>query len=407
MESYGKHVLTIYLYRPSGRWSIGFSFKYTASLIPVLKNMGYRWDPKQRMWYKPYHRGFEGECETLQELPLRLVWDTRSYEIYHSEEFHNQFKQRWSRQLIKEQGEFPPEVTSFRNYLRQARYSERTIDTYVSLVGFFIQFTGKDVATLTHYDVETFNLKFILEGGRSITYHRQFTSALKLFIKHIVPAIAIDPEQLERPKKSFKLPKVLSEREVWQMIDLTANLKHQLILSMLYACGLRVGELCAMKMHQLDFDRRAVTILNGKGRVDRQLPLGDSLYHLLLHYIRLYQPSSYLIAGQDGLEYSPTSIRKIVSAALKRAKIQKKATPHTLRHSFATHLLENGTEMRYIQEFLGHKSVKTTMIYAHVRSEAVTKIVNPLDRIIMNRIQEGEDINKLFYPTKSVEKPPR
>lgn len=403
MEKLCEKVLTIYLVQGRSGWNVGFRFPCDELSIPVMKSIGYRWNPKERIWHKRYCKEFKEECEMLLRQGYKVVWDSNSFDVYRSEEFKNRFRQKWSRQVVRNGPDAPQEIAIFRNYLRQAWFSKHTVDSYVSIIGFFVRFASVPVNKLTIAHVEEFNLKFILEGGRSITYHRQFTSALKLFVKQVIPHSAIDIDAIERPKRSFKLPKVLSEREVWEMIDRTVNLKHKLILSMLYACGLRVGELCRLRIVQLDMDRKTVTVLNGKGRVDRQLPMGESLKNLLSNYLRSYQPTKFLFTGQNGLQYSQTSVRSIVKSALKRAGIQKQATPHTLRHSFATHLLENGTEMRYIQQFLGHRSIKTTMIYAHVRSEAVAGFLNSLDRIISNQLQQGNEINSHFKPQKHAE----
>ena len=190
---------------------------------------------------------------------------------------------------------------------------------------------------------------------------------------------AINPEKLQRPKRDKKLPVVLSMEEVLRLLEVTKNLKHKTIIAMLYSCGLRVGELIAVELSCFDFHRKQLHIKMAKGRKDRYTTIAESTYPLLRQYFRAYRPKKYLIENPKGGKYSSASIRSFLKQSCKLARITKHVTPHTLRHSYATHLHENGTGLRYIQELLGHSKPETTMIYTHVSTRDVHDIKSPLD----------------------------
>lgn len=174
---------------------------------------------------------------------------------------------------------------------------------------------------------------------------------------------------------------VLSEEEVGRMITCTRNLKHKAIIVTIYSCGLRLSELLDLKISDIESDRGIVRIRNGKGKKDRTTVLSEMTLNLLRRYYVAYKPSDYLFEGLAGGRYTAKSVHAIVKKALSSAKINKDASAHTLRHSFATHLLENGTDLRYIQSLLGHSSPKTTEIYAHVSTKHLRTIKSPLDNL--------------------------
>ena len=186
---------------------------------------------------------------------------------------------------------------------------------------------------------------------------------------------------IDRPEKPFTLPEVLSEEEVSRLFKAVHNLKHRCILYLLYAGGLRISELINLKITDINSDRNLIMIRNGKGAKDRTTLLSQKMLVLLRKYYLAYKPQHWLFESPHQTPYSTTSIRKIMKRGLKKAKIHKKATPHTLRHSFATHLLERGTDIRYIQSLLGHNSSKTTEIYTHITKKGLEKIVSPLDNL--------------------------
>jgi integrase/recombinase XerD len=200
---------------------------------------------------------------------------------------------------------------------------------------------------------------------------------------------------LERPKKSRKLPSVLSQEEVLKIISSTQNLKHRAILVLIYSCGLRISELVNLELTDFHIQRKQLVIKNGKGRKDRYVSLADSFIPLLSNYYHSYKPKFYFVEGQKGGKYSTESVRQFLKKSCVKANIKKTVTPHTLRHSYATHLLENGVDIRYIQSLLGHAKPETTMIYTHVRRKDLMEIQNPLDIALQKLKKEDKTNNKL------------
>ncbi len=184
---------------------------------------------------------------------------------------------------------------------------------------------------------------------------------------------------LDRPKREKTLPEVLTKQEVKLMIDKTENIKHKCLIMLIYSAGLRVSEAINLKVEDIDSERGVIKIIQGKGKKDRISLLSKELLIHLREYYKLYQPSKYLFTGINNGSYSASSVLKIVKNAAKKAKINKHVTTHTLRHSFATHLLEQGTDLRYIQNLLGHASSKTTEIYTHITKKGMENIKNPMD----------------------------
>jgi len=220
----------------------------------------------------------------------------------------------------------------------------------------------------------------VVKSGKSYSYQNQVINAIKFYYEQVLnmPQRFYD---IDRPRKEHKLPLVLSEEEVRRMIVLTENLKHKSILVTMYSCGLRLSELLDLKLTDVHSDRAVVAVKGGKGRRDRTTLLSSTTLQLLRKYFQAYKPKDYLFEGMDGGRYAAKSVQQIVHSALLRAGIRKNATPHTLRHSFATHLLEQGTDLRYIQTLLGHSSPKTTEIYTHVSTKHIAQIKSPIDKL--------------------------
>jgi integrase/recombinase XerD len=187
--------------------------------------------------------------------------------------------------------------------------------------------------------------------------------------------------EVERPLVEKKLPMVLSEPEIARLISAIENLKHKAIVVTIYSCGLRLSEVLNLKLTDLQSDRGVVLIRNGKGKKDRTSMLSENTLALLRRYYRAYRPVEFLFEGMNGGPYSSKSVQSIVKKGLKKAGIKRPASVHTLRHSFATHLLESGTDLRHIQALLGHSSSKTTEIYAHISTKFLRSIKSPLDNL--------------------------
>ena len=262
--------------------------------------------------------------------------------------------------------------------MRVKRYSANTIKTYASCLQlFFKYFEGADTANLNREDIISY-MDDLVQRGYSKSAQNQYINAIKFYYeKHLGRERTF--YFIERPFKDQRVPIVLSKSETQRLFHAVENLKHRTILYTIYGCGLRISELINLKMSDIDREYMCLWIRKGKGNKDRQIPVSLKLLELLERYYKVYKPTVYLINGQNGLQYSSGSIQKIIKVASQRASIQKHVTPHTLRHSFATHLLENGTDLRCIQSILGHNDIKTTQIYTHVTSAHLNNIKNPFD----------------------------
>ena len=273
-------------------------------------------------------------------------------------------------------------IESFKRWLASKRYAESTIKIYTDgLTSFLAFFNNKDIADFETNDLIAFNNDYILKNKLSSSYQNQIVNAIKLFFRSIVHK-KMNPELLYRPKREKLLPNVLSKEEVKQILDAHSNLKHKAMLSLIYSCGLRCGELLSMRPVHIDSKRGIVIIKQAKGKKDRIVPLSPKILEMLRQYFQDFQPQSYLFEGQEkGNPYDERSLQLVLKQALVKVKITKPVTLHWLRHSYAAHLLESGTDLRYIQELLGHKSSKTTEIYTHVSTKNLQKIISPFDTL--------------------------
>ena len=281
-------------------------------------------------------------------------------------------------------------LNRFYLYLKSKRYSISTVKTYTFLVADFIEFVGdKPLHTITKDEIDSYLMTDFVPKQYSISTQRQLISALKLF-KTMNPELGYDSLELTRPKRSKKLPIVLSKMEIINLIVSTKNLKHRIMIAMLYSCGLRISELLQLKLSDVNLERKQVFVNLGKGRKDRYIVLSESMIPLIQNYLFTYAPNFYFIENNQGKQYSASSVRKFLKKSCKLANITKPVTPHTLRHSYATHLLENGVNLRHIQMLLGHANPETTMSYTHVTKRDVLNVKSPLDYIIEDMKTMGD-----------------
>lgn len=262
--------------------------------------------------------------------------------------------------------------------LELKRYANSTVKTYVTFFELFMNFhSSKSLNELDEDDVRSF-LQSLIQEKRSNAYVNQAINAIKFYYEAVLgmPNRFYD---IERPRKVSKLPTVISKEEIRSIIDHTKNLKHKCVVQLLYSAGLRRSELLNLKLHDVDSKRMLLRIIDTKGNKDRQTLLSTTVLKDLRRYYAVYKPKKYLFEGRNGQRYSGESVLKIVKEAAERARLPVPVTPHILRHSFATHLLESGTDLRQIQVLLGHGSTKTTEIYTHVAINTFETIKNPLD----------------------------
>ncbi|WP_462248970.1 site-specific tyrosine recombinase/integron integrase [Ekhidna sp.] len=284
--------------------------------------------------------------------------------------------------------EYESAISMLESKIEMLRYSDSTKRTYSLMFRQFLRYTyPKRLSQILSGDIYAYQHHLVTTRKCSRSYQNQSINAIKFYLEHVLGQER-QYFDLQRPKKTFKLPEVLSADEVARILKATKNIKHKTILTTLYSAGLRMGELLSLKITDIDSEHMRIWIREGKGCKDRLTTLSPHLLELLRIYYQQYRPKSFLFEGPDGNAYSPTSVRKVLYRAVKDAGIRKKIRPHTLRHSFATHLLEQGTNLRYIQTLLGHNSPKTTQIYTHVSSKSLEDIRSPLDNLVATGIFE-------------------
>lgn len=258
------------------------------------------------------------------------------------------------------------EYKTYVQKLEQKRYSENTIKIYKSyFIDFCTYFKNQKIDKITKEEINHYIHSLVINKGISSSQQNQRINAIKFYYEKVKGEKKLY-FTIDRPKSKKNLPDALSTKEIKQILDSTENIKHKCIISILYACGLRRNELVNLKIKDILSDQMLIKIRNSKGNKDRYVGLSNYLLMILRDYYQKYKPKEYIIEGINGGKYSAESILKVVKSAAIRAGIKRKVTPHMLRHSFATHHLEKGTDLRYIQEFLGHNSSKTTEIYTHV-----------------------------------------
>jgi len=267
----------------------------------------------------------------------------------------------------------------FLQKLEIRRYSMATAKSYISHFEKFMNYYTDvdDLMQLGEREINNY-LSYLYQNKRSDAFVKMSINAIKFYYE-IVKEMPNRYYHLRPPQKAESLPKVISKEGIKRMINETKNIKHRCIISLFYSAGLRRQELIDLKIECIDSDRMQILVRQGKGRKDRVTLLSETLLQDLRAYYLAYRPKKYLFEGRNGGKYSATSIREIIDKAAMQAKIGKKVTPHMLRHSFATHILENGTDTRYIQKLMGHASSRTTEIYTHVANDSFKNIKNPLD----------------------------
>ncbi len=253
-----------------------------------------------------------------------------------------------------------------------------TAQSYISHFEKYINyFKTKEINALNENDIRNY-LKHLIHNEYSNSSINQAINSIKFYYE-LVLGMPNRFYHIERPRKNKPLPKVISQAEAKALIEATNNLKHRCIASLLYSSGLRRGEVINLKISDIDSKRSLILVRNAKGGKDRFTLLGDTLLRDLRTYYKKFKPRVYLFEGTQGGRYSEQSVAKVITKAGLKAKVRTKVTPHMLRHSFATHLLESGVDLRYIQALLGHSSSKTTEIYTHVAVNKLSTIKSLLD----------------------------
>lgn len=271
------------------------------------------------------------------------------------------------------------EFIKFRNALTQRIFSQNTLKTYLyEFAQLLILLKKHPVYELDGQRLNAYFLYCIKKLNHSENHIYSRMNAIKTYFKLVRNDVMIF-EHVIKPKPRKSLPSVLSKDEVKRLFLTTSNSKHLLILKMAYGMGLRVSELIGLKIENIDLDRKLVHVVAGKGKKDRYVNFPVSLINLYEDYLKAYQPVKFLFEGQFSEQYTTRSAQAVFKTAMKKAKIVKSIGIHGLRHSYATHLLEAGTDMVFIQKLLGHSNVKTTEIYAKVSTNLLSNVKSPLD----------------------------
>jgi len=358
---------------------IGLKFYPNSTVETILKSQGvYEWNNEYSMYCAP---NTKENFALIFDSFKGIAW------INGAHFFQGKVKKKYNDEInldnYRKRKKHPNKRYVPNEYLQKLefkRYSINTARTYISCFEKFMNaFSDRELIAITEEDIQ-FYLNHLAQKGVSSSQLNQTINSIKFYYELILQM----PNRfysIERPFKERKLPKVLSKEEVFAIINATNNIKHKCILSLLYSSGLRRQELLNLKISDIDSKRMMIRIYQGKGKKDRLTILSKKVLADLRIYVKEWGPLNYLFEGGHGQKYGRSSVGKILAKAAAKAKINGKVTPHMLRHSFATHLLESGTDLRYIQKILGHNSSKTTEIYTHVSLKHMEDIKSPFDSI--------------------------
>ena len=340
-------------------------FNFDVDIMNILNTIdGAAWSSTMRCWHVPFKNSYFTDLENLFKDAAKIV------------DCSNKTRRRVGHDLG---ADHEMAIQKFEMYLQNRRYSDQTIKNYLVRVRDFLSFYyDKEIELINNDDIQYFNYERMIKQKASYSLQNQFVTALKLFLNTIVKS-EIEIDEVERAKKSRKLPEVFSKQEIEKILNSTQNLKHKTLLLITYGCGLRRSEIGKIMIKDIHSDRKLMLIRNAKGNKDRFVPISNKLLESLKTYYKVYKPQRYLFETRPGMPYPSETAYKVFKNALIKSEIPKNVGIHSLRHSYATHLLEGGTDLRYIQVILGHKSSKTTEIYTHVSNQNLSNINSPAD----------------------------
>lgn len=346
-------------------------------IATIRELRGRKWIPEQAVWVIPYtteiiEQLFVKFPEDVMRVDSKLVWEDERFRQ------RTQVRPEPSSSQTSAADLWNPDFQQqLQRELRLRGYSSKTAKAYCGQVDRFVAYATMH-ASISHDEmISAFTLS-LLDRKCSSSYVNQAISAVRFFYRHVLNIH--QPASYVRPKKEKKLPDVLTLNNILKLFKSVPNLKHKAILYLTYSSGLRVGEVVRLRMQDIDIERRTVRIKQGKGKKDRYSLLSDSAYDMVMSYVKEQKPNGWLFPGQvPGRHLAERSVQKMFEHALESSGLGKKASVHSLRHSFATHLLEKGIDLRYIQQLLGHANIRTTEIYTHVSVKDISRIRSPLD----------------------------
>ncbi|NLI92497.1 MAG: tyrosine-type recombinase/integrase [Peptococcaceae bacterium] len=342
------------------------TFTFSRENVQKIKLIsGSRWDPVKKYWVVPKNK------RTIRNL----------YKIFGEKLILDLPSRIWLDSIAENAVHIPDIIRKMEEELILKGYSINTRKNYLGHIQRFLLDIGKDYRVVGPEDIRTYVHRLLEPNSYSHSFINQCISAINFLFFHVLKRGNIRI-YLPRPQKEDKLPDVLSQAEIVSIFKTVENVKHRAILFLIYSAGLRVSEVTNLKVQDIDKDRMLIHIRQAKGRKDRFTVLSESALDALRLYVKQYKVNAWLFPGeQEGSHISERSVQSIFKASCIKAKIKKNVSVHSLRHSFATHLLEGGTDLRYIQELLGHKNLKTTEIYTHVSKKDIARIRSPLDSL--------------------------
>jgi len=354
--------------------------------IPVIK-----WSQTNRCWYATECSSFENALalifgkspSTLVNLDLEPISQNPTP---HKEGVVEAEKNKRNKKTesILYNATVTEAVTKFKQHMQVMRYSQNSIQNYTSALMEFLKFfIDENWENLDEGDIRRFQKERIIDRNLSDSYQNTMISAIKMFYKVNI-GLHIKPELIRRPRNGHAIPDIFSLEQIAELLMSVKNQKHRMILSIGYGCGLRSGEVIKLKPEDIDADRGFLNVRKGKGNRDRIVPISKKLVEQIVEYCKIYKPKVWIFEGQvQGTPYSQRSLQMVFKAALARNKFPEKYRFHDLRHSYATHMMDAGTNLRVIQEVLGHKNSKTTEIYTHVSKPLLQRVYNPFDDLKM------------------------
>lgn len=354
----------------SGRLKLFFTFNN--DLTKAVKSFPYyTWNDQEKYWSIPYTEKY---LEEIKNYASNLCFKY----TYKEEEPQVKKRERLEVYNIQNYRRCPKEYIL---KLKEMRYSENTIKVYKAMFEEFINYYNQlEIEAIEESMITEYLRYLVIERQVSISCQNQAINAVKFYYERVLGGER-KVYLVDRPRREQALPVVLSEEEISSILKVTPNIKHKAILMTIYSAGLRIGEALALKVKDIDSKRMQIRVEQGKGKKDRYTVLSPVTLEVLRSYFKEHKPKIWLFEGPKNEQYSDSSIQSILHIAVQKANIKKRVTVHTLRHSFATHLLENGTDLRYIQTLLGHSSSKTTEIYTHVTTKGFDNIKSPLDKL--------------------------
>jgi integrase/recombinase XerD len=347
-------------------------FMYNELITEKIKKIPYySWDKINKWWSIPFSESY---VQQLKEAAQSVQYTV----IYEEETPSGKGVKRISEGDVPNYRKCPQEMML---KLVEIRYSSQTIKTYKVMFEEFINFYHKlEIDKIDEQQIIDFLRYLVIERKVSTSYQNQSINAIKFYYEKVLGG-----ERkfyfIDRPKKEKTLPTVLNEAEVKALFSAVENIKHKCILMLAYSAGLRLGEIIRLRLSDIDRERMQIRVVQSKGKKDRYGKLSGRFLKTFDKYCEEKHPHDYVFEGAMGGEYSRNSIQNIIKAAAQKAGIKKRTTMHTLRHTFATHSLENGTDLRYIQSMLGHENSKTTEIYTHITTKGFDQIISPLDNL--------------------------